>query len=91
MSADSKVASKWVKSVWVEYNKDYSEEDIYNADKTGLFYNMKNNAMFKFQCKRCCIQEKDLKILKHNLQQLPFIAQAPFKNLKTLCGPQTHA
>jgi len=31
------------KKCWVEYNKDYSEEDIYNADKTGLFYNMKNN------------------------------------------------
>jgi len=52
----------------VEYNKDYSEEDIYNAGKTGLFYNMKNKAMFKFQCKRCFTQEKDLKILKHNLQ-----------------------
>lgn len=78
------------KSVWVEYNKDYSEENIYE-DKTGLFYNMKNNAMCKFQCKRCSIQEEDLKILKHNLQQPPFIAQAPLKNLKTLCGPQTHA
>jgi hypothetical protein len=41
MSTDIKVASKWVKSVWVEYNKDYSEENIYNEDKTGLFYNMK--------------------------------------------------
>lgn len=38
-----KSGKQMCKKCWVEYNKDYSEEDIYNADKTGLFYNMKNN------------------------------------------------
>jgi hypothetical protein len=31
--------SEWVKSVWEECKKGYTEE-IYNANKTGLFYNM---------------------------------------------------
>jgi hypothetical protein len=52
IKTDSMVASEWVKSVWVECNRCYSEEDIYNADKTGLCYNVTNNLTFKFKTKR---------------------------------------
>jgi hypothetical protein len=37
LSVDSKTANEWVKSVWVECQQGYSEEEIYNADKTGVF------------------------------------------------------
>jgi hypothetical protein len=40
LSVYSKTASEWVKSVWVECQQGYSEEDIYTADETGVFYNM---------------------------------------------------
>jgi hypothetical protein len=42
-----------VKSVWVECQQGYSEEDIYNADKTGVFYNMTPNSTFKFKGEKC--------------------------------------
>jgi hypothetical protein len=38
-----------VKSVWVECQQDYSEEDIYNADRTGVYYNMTADSTFKFK------------------------------------------
>jgi hypothetical protein len=38
-----------VKSVWVEFQQGYSEEDIYNADETGVFYNMTPGSTFKFK------------------------------------------
>jgi hypothetical protein len=46
---DSRTASEWVKSVWVECQQGYSEEDIHNADKTGVFYNMTPDSAFKFK------------------------------------------
>jgi hypothetical protein len=42
-----------VKSVWVECQQGYSEEDIYNADETGVFYNMTPNSTFKFKGEKC--------------------------------------
>jgi hypothetical protein len=36
LSVDSKTASEWVESVWVECQQGYTEEDIYNADETGV-------------------------------------------------------
>jgi hypothetical protein len=49
LSVDSKTASEWVKSVLVECQEGYSEEDIYNADGTGVFYNMTPASTFKFK------------------------------------------
>jgi hypothetical protein len=49
ISADTKSASEWVKSVWEECKKGYTEEEVYNADKTGLFYNMTPDTTFKFK------------------------------------------
>jgi hypothetical protein len=41
-----------VKSVLVECQQGYSEE-IYNADETGVFYNMMHNSSFKFKGEKC--------------------------------------
>jgi hypothetical protein len=49
LSADTKTASEWVKSVWEERKKGYTKEEIYNADETGLLYNMTPNTTFKFK------------------------------------------
>jgi hypothetical protein len=48
LSLDSKTAS-----VWVECQQGYSEEDIYNADETGVFYNMTSDSTFKFKGENC--------------------------------------
>jgi hypothetical protein len=42
-----------VKSVWVECQQGYSEEDIYNADETGVFYNVTPDSTFKFKGEIC--------------------------------------
>jgi hypothetical protein len=42
-----------VKSVWVECQQGYSKEDIYNADGTGVFYNMTPDSTFKFKSEKC--------------------------------------
>jgi hypothetical protein len=42
-----------VKSVWVECQEGYSEEDIYSADETGVFYNMTPASTFKFKGEKC--------------------------------------
>jgi hypothetical protein len=48
LSVDSKAASEWV-----ECQQSYSEEDIYNADETGVFYNMTPDLTFKFKGEKC--------------------------------------
>jgi hypothetical protein len=53
LSVDSKTASEWVKSDWVECQQGYSEEDIYNADETGVFYNLMPDSTFKFKAEKC--------------------------------------
>jgi hypothetical protein len=53
LSVDSKTASEWVKSVWVGCQQGYSEEDIYNEDETGVFYNMTPGSTFKFKGEKC--------------------------------------
>jgi hypothetical protein len=47
LSAGIKTANEWVKSVWEEHKKGCTEEEIYNANETGLFYNMTIDT-FKF-------------------------------------------
>jgi hypothetical protein len=68
LSVYSKTASGWVKSVWVECQQGYSEEDIYNEDETGVFYNMTPGSTFKFKGEKC-VNEDDLPLsewLKEN-------------------------
>jgi hypothetical protein len=42
-----------VKSVWVECQQGYSEEDIYNGDESGVFYNITPDSTFKFKDEKC--------------------------------------
>jgi hypothetical protein len=51
-----------VKSVWVECQQGYSEEDDYNADETGVFYNMTPDSTFKFKGEKW-LAEKSLRIV----------------------------
>jgi hypothetical protein len=37
----------------VECQQGYSEEDIYNADETGVFYNTTPDSTFKFKGEKC--------------------------------------
>jgi hypothetical protein len=37
----------------MECQQGYSEENIYNADETGVFYNMTPNSTFKFKGEKC--------------------------------------
>jgi hypothetical protein len=53
LTVDLKTASEWVKSILVECQQGYSEEDIYNADETGMFYNMTPDSTFKFKGEKC--------------------------------------
>jgi hypothetical protein len=50
----------WVKSVW-ECKKGYTKEEIYNTDKTGLFY-MTLDTTFKFKGEKC-VSGKKLTVL----------------------------
>jgi hypothetical protein len=63
LSVDSKTATEWVKSVWVECQQGYSEEDIYKADETGVFYNMMPDSTFKFKGEKNVLAEKCLRIV----------------------------
>jgi hypothetical protein len=52
-SVDSKTGSECVKSVWVECQQGYSEEDIYTADESGVFYNMTPDSTFTLKGETC--------------------------------------
>jgi hypothetical protein len=52
-----------VKRVWVECQQGCSEEDIYNADETGVFYNTTPDSTFKFKGEKCVGGKKYLRIL----------------------------
>ena len=52
-SANTDAATEWTKSVWPELKKGFKKEDIYNADETGLFYNLTPEMTFKFRNEKC--------------------------------------
>lgn len=49
INGDSVISDEWLSNVWADCRKGYKDEDIYNADETGLFYNMTPNTTFKFK------------------------------------------
>jgi hypothetical protein len=61
LSVDSKTVSEWL-----ECQQGYSKEDIYNADETGVFYNMMPDSTFKFKGEKCV----DGKMSKNHLTVL---------------------
>lgn len=48
-SVPEHVVEDWVKTVWPSLRKDYADENIFNADETGLFFKMLPERTFKFK------------------------------------------
>jgi len=63
---------RWLENEWPSLRKGYSDEEIYNANETGVFYKLMPDQSFRFQgCK--CIGNKMLllyffSILKYKLR-----------------------
>lgn len=52
-SVDMNVVSDWFKTVWPDLRKNYSSDNIFNADETGLFYKLTPDKTLKFQGESC--------------------------------------
>ena len=50
---DVNVVQNWTENVLPSIFKDYAEDDIHNADETGLFYHMQPNKSIHFPDERC--------------------------------------
>lgn len=48
-----KTTSDWMKTEWPKLCSGYAQEDVFNADETGLFYKMLPNKTIKFKGERC--------------------------------------
>ena len=51
-SVDKKIVQDWLKQL-EEICKDYKDEDIFNADETGLFYQLQPSGTMKFKHESC--------------------------------------
>lgn len=47
------ICNNWLKDVWPQIRKNYSDENIFNADETGLFYKMTPDKTLKFKGEKC--------------------------------------
>lgn len=47
------VTDNWIKEEWDAIRNKYREEDIFNADETGLFFKMSPSATLKFKNEKC--------------------------------------
>lgn len=52
-SVDKDTVDEWITQKWPTLCEGYSPEDIYNADETGLFYNMTPDRTLKFKGENC--------------------------------------
>lgn len=52
-SVDTKVTDEWLTSVWPDLRRKFKDEDIYNADEAGLFFNLTPNTTLKFKNEKC--------------------------------------
>lgn len=52
-SANMDDIKTWISEKWPDIRKGYSKEDIYNADETGVFYNVTPQYTFKFKGEKC--------------------------------------
>lgn len=52
-SVDTSIVSSWVNDKWQLIKSGYNEEDIFNADETGLFYKLSPDKTFKFKGEKC--------------------------------------
>lgn len=52
-SVSSSVVSQWIEEVWLEKKTSYADDDIFNADETGIFYRMAPDKTLKFKGEKC--------------------------------------
>lgn len=50
---NKKTVSDWLSNVWPSISKDYTEDSIFNADETGLFYKLTPDSTLKFKGEKC--------------------------------------
>lgn len=65
-SCDSNALEEWLEKVWPELRENYCDEDIFNADETGLFYKALPNKLLRFKNEKCVggkLSEERLTIL----------------------------
>lgn len=52
-SVDNGVVEEWISQKWPTLYEGYGPDDIFNADETGLFYNMTPDRTLKFKGENC--------------------------------------
>lgn len=52
-AVDQTVVDDWLKTVWPDIRRDYCDSNIYNADETGVFYNITPDKTLKFKGEKC--------------------------------------
>ncbi|XP_065163398.1 tigger transposable element-derived protein 4-like [Atheta coriaria] len=52
-SVDQNSTTNWLISVWPNLRRQFSDDDIFNADETGLFYKLMPNETLKFIGENC--------------------------------------
>ncbi|XP_025408960.1 tigger transposable element-derived protein 4-like [Sipha flava] len=52
-SVNTKITKNWLEKVWPKLREGYTDDQIYNADKTGRFYRMLPNRTLKFKGEKC--------------------------------------
>lgn len=53
LSVDKTVVSDWIKNAWPDLKQGYADNNIYNADEAGVFYNLTPDKTFKFKNEKC--------------------------------------
>ena len=43
----------WIEQIWNEIEVDYKEDEIFNIDETGLFYNLMPDKTFRVKGEKC--------------------------------------
>ncbi|XP_025191773.1 tigger transposable element-derived protein 4-like [Melanaphis sacchari] len=52
-SVNTEITQNWIEKVWPKLREGYTDDQIYNADETGLFYKMLPNRTLKFKGEKC--------------------------------------
>ncbi|XP_051161251.1 tigger transposable element-derived protein 4-like [Leptopilina boulardi] len=52
-SVEQNIVTEWLTTVWPNLRKQFSDENIFNADETGLFYKMMPDRILKFKGESC--------------------------------------
>ncbi|XP_060868646.1 tigger transposable element-derived protein 4-like [Metopolophium dirhodum] len=52
-SVNTEITQNWLEKVWPKLREGYTDDQIYNADETGLFYRMLPNRTLKFKGEKC--------------------------------------